>query len=156
MARAEYRRLALALLLLSTGAEAASVYKWLDRDGLVHYDDQARLQQRLTRDYLDDRRIPSRLDATTPPAFIKAVAGDCAIARERADLISTASALYGSDPAGNVYPLSARQQVLEGKFAERDIGRYCAPNAAERLYREMRAERLKEKPAPVVVERRGP
>ncbi len=160
-ARADRLRPALALLLFISGAvpfaaQAAGVFKWVGPDGIVHYDDQHRLEQRLSWEYLNDRSIPSRLDATTPPAFIKAVAGDCLIARERADLLSTASELYGSDPSGNVYKLSARQQVLEAKFAERDIGRYCAPNAAERLYREMRAERLNKKPAPVEIEQRGP
>lgn len=140
----------------STSALAGGVYKWLDRDGLIHYDDQHRLDQRLTWEYLNDRQIPSRLEATTPPAFIKAVAGDCEIARERAAMVGTARELYGSDPAGNVYKLSARQQLLETKLADRDVTRYCAKNAAERLYREMRAERLNKKPAPVEIERRGP
>lgn len=156
------RRIALALLLslasngFTTAAQAAGVFKWVGPDGVVHYDDQHRLEQRLTWDYLNDRQVKSRLDATTPPAFIKAVAGDCAIARERAELVSTASEIYGSDPAGNVYKLSPRQQLLETKMADREVARYCAPDAAERLYREMRAERLNRKPAPVEIERRGP
>ena len=159
--RAEPLRLALALLLILSGAmsnaaRAAGVFKWVGPDGIVHYDDQHRLEQRLSWDYLNDRSIPSRLDATTPPAFIKAVAGDCVIARERADLVGTASELYGSDPAGNVYKLSPRQQLLETKLADRDVSRYCTAGAAERLYRELRAERLNKKPAPVEIERRGP
>jgi len=158
--RAERLRTSTSLLLLLifgvSTAQAAGVFKWVGPDGIVHYDDQHRLEQRLSWDYLNDRQIPSRLDATTPPAFIKAVAGDCLIARERADLVATASELYGSDPAGNVYKLSPRQQLLEVKLADRDVSRYCAAGAAERMYREMRAERLKKKPAPVEVERRGP
>lgn len=160
--KVERRRIALALLLslagngFTTAAQAAGVFKWVGPDGVVHYDDQHRLEQRLTWDYLNDRQVKSRLDATTPPAFIKAVAGDCAIARERAELVSTASEIYGSDPAGNVYKLSPRQQLLETKMADREVARYCAPDAAERLYREMRAERLNKKPAPVEIERRGP
>lgn len=161
-ARAERRRGASALLLtvlvggFPMATQAAGVFKWVGPDGSVHYDDQHRLDQRLTWDYLNDRSIPSRLDATTPPAFIKAVSGDCQRARERADLVRTASALYGSDPAGNVYKLSARQQQLEVKLAERDVDRYCAANAAEGLYRAMRAEQLEKKPAPFGIERRGP
>ena len=160
--RVESRRLAVALLLLivsgalPNAAQAAGVFKWVEKDGSVHYDDQHRLEQRLTLDYLKDRKVPSRLDATTPPAFIKAVAGDCVIARERADLVGAASELYGSDPAGNVYKLSPRQQLLEVKLADRDVAHYCTAGAAERLYREMGAERLNKKPAPLEIERRGP
>ncbi|MBA4285118.1 MAG: hypothetical protein C0434_06255 [Xanthomonadaceae bacterium] len=152
------------LLMLAIGGavpgavRAAAVYKWVDRDGSVHYDDQHRLEQRLTWDYLNGRQVPARPDATTPPAFVAAVAADCRLARERAEVVRAASVIYGSDPVGNVYQLSPRQQLLELKMAERDATRYCAPGAAERLYRELRAERERrqQKPAPIVVEQRGP
>lgn len=138
--------------------QAAAVFKWIDRDGSVHYDDQHRLDQRLTWAYLNGRQVPARPDATTPPAFIAAVAADCRLARERAEVVRAASVIYGSDPGGNVYQLSPRQQQLELKMADRDAVRYCAPGAAESLYRELRAERdrHRQKPAPIVVEQRGP
>lgn len=163
-ARTEWHRVPLVLALLVAGgawvgsASAAAVFKWLDRDGSVHYDDQHRFEQRLTQAYLSERRVPPKADATTPPAFIRAVDADCRLARERAEVTARASEVYGRDPFGNVYRLSPRQQLLERKVAERDIARYCAADAAERLYRAAQAEReqRRQQPAPIVVEQRGP
>ncbi len=128
------------LLAVAGSAQSAGAYKWVDAEGRTHYDDQNRFEQRLTLKYLNDRAIPGRQDATTPPAFVEAVATDCATARDRAAVFRSAAAIYGSDPVGNVYLLSAHQQALEVAIAERDIRRYCSTGAAAKLYQERRTE----------------
>lgn len=151
-----FARLTIAALLLAVAgsAQAAGAYKWVDADGRSHYDDQNRLEQRLTLKYLNDRAIPGRQDATTPAAFVEAVAADCTTARDRADVFRSAAAIYGSDPVGNVYLLSARQQALEVAVAERDIRRYCSAGAAARLYQERRAAAAAPPSPKIEVERR--
>lgn len=129
-------------LLLAPAAPAASVYKWVDAQDRVHYDDRHVQEQRLTLQYLNDRAIPAQPESITPRAFVAAVEQDCRNTQDRAMAYRAATALYGRDPAGNGYRLSPRQQALEVAQAEREAARYCAPGAAETLYRERRSARI--------------
>ncbi|MDP3293149.1 MAG: DUF4124 domain-containing protein [Nevskia sp.] len=152
-------RLIIAVLLLAAAsaagmARAASAYKWIDAQGNTHYDDQNSLQQRLTLKYLNQRAVPEQLEATTPRDFIEAVARDCVNVRDRAAIYRGARKVYGRDPVGNAYRLSARQQALEVEAAERNIQRYCSTGAAASLYREQRAAASAPKARKIEVEQR--
>lgn len=140
-----------ALLLISPVTFAAGVFKWIDNQNRVHYDDRNVQQQRLTLQYLNDRQIPAQPESTAPQAFVTAVARDCRTTQDRASAFRAATALFGSDPAGNSYRLSPRQQALEVAQAEQEAARYCAAGAAETLYRQRRAARVAAVQIPVEV-----
>lgn len=142
------------LLLAGGGLQAAGAYKWVDAEGHTHYDDQNSVKQRLTLKYLNERKVPEQIEATTPPAFIEAVARDCLNARDRAVMFRGARKVYGRDPVGNAYLLSARQQALEAETAERNVERYCKAGAAATLYREQRAAAAVPKVRKIEVEQR--
>lgn len=149
----------IAVLLLATAgfadvAHAAGAYKWVDAQGNTHYDDQNSLKQRLTLQYLNQRSVPEQIEATTPRDFIEAVARDCSNARDRAAVFRGARKVYGRDPVGNAYLLSARQQALEVETAERNVRRYCSAGAAASLYREQRAAAAAPKARKIEVEQR--
>jgi len=161
---ADRQRIAAALFMLVVGGapshavHAAAAFKRTGPDGSVLYDDQHRFDHRLTRDDLNGRQVPASPDATIPEAFSAAVATDCQLARERVDVNRTASVVYRRDRTGKSHRLSPRQRQLELAALERAVTRNCAPDAAEVLYRELRAERERQqqKPRQIVVEQRGP
>ena len=130
-------RAALLLALVPGLAGAAgSVYRWTDAQGVVHYDDQSRLQQRLTRESIARRAVPAEPTATVPNELVQAVRQRCIDLRERASSVRGALQLYGTDPAGNRYPLSPRQAALARAEADREEARYCHPEAPRHFYRE--------------------
>lgn len=146
---------ALLLLLLSLDAGAASVYKWVDKNGVVHYDDtQTTNSQRLTREYMDKRKIAADPGWTgpIPGRFVADVERQCSNARERLASYRSAAKLFGRDPEGNSYPLSKQQRALMIAETDRDAKRYCAPGAAKKLYAEKLAAQAAElaKPQPRV------
>lgn len=127
--------LLLALTPLLAGA-AGSVYRWTDAQGVVHYDDQSRLEQRLTRQSIARKPVPAEPSATVPNELVQAVRQRCVDLRERAASVRGALQLYGTDPAGNRYPLSPRQAALARAEADREEARYCGADAPRRIYRE--------------------
>lgn len=126
----------LAVLLPTAAWSAGSVYKWTDAQGMVHYDDQSRLQQRLTRASIARAPVAAEPSATVPAELVAEVRRRCVDLRERAASMRSAGQLYGRDPAGNRYPLSARQAALALVEAESEQARYCHPDAPRRLYSE--------------------
>lgn len=134
------RPLAVLVLLLVLAplpaAAAGSVYRWTDAQGVVHYDDQSRLEQRLTRQSIARKPVPAEASATVPNELVQAVRRRCVDLRERASSVRAAPQLYGTDPAGNRYPLSPRQSALARAEADREEARYCGPDAPRRIYRE--------------------
>lgn len=130
----------LASILLMTGvasAQAASVYKWTDSDGIVHYDDTQLVDStKMTREYMDQRQIPASTTYTgpIPQAFIDDVQRRCNQARERVQNYRSANQLYGRTPDGIEYLLSPRQVALMVAETEQLEKRYCAANAAKTLF----------------------
>lgn len=123
--------------LLPVLVEAAgSVYRWTDAQGVVHYDDQSRLQERLTRATIARGPVAAEPSATVPADLVAEVRRRCIDLRERASSMRSAATLYGQDPAGNVYRLSPRQTALALIEADRDQQRYCHPEAPRHFYRE--------------------
>lgn len=130
----------LAALLPPAGAVAAvgGAYKWVDRDGGVHYDDSSIYAQRLTREYIASRRIPEQPDwvGIVPAAWVAEVELLCSLSRERLSNYRNASTVYGREPGGLVYPMSQNQVGLLIAETERDSRRYCAADAARRYMNE--------------------
>lgn len=140
--------LLLAALAAAT-AQAAGVYKWVDRNGVVHYDDtQVVYSQRMTREYMDQRQIAADPGWTgpVPGAFVEEVEKQCSNNRERLGNYQNAKQLFGRDPSGNSYPLTPRQVALMVAETERDAKRYCQPDAARKLYIEKMAAASKPRP----------
>lgn len=131
--------LLLGLALPLTAGAAGSVYKWVDAQGVVHFDDQSRLAERLTRQSIARRFIPGEATATAPAELVVEVERRCADLRERAAGIAQAGALYGRDPAGNVYRLSERQMALERAEAAQARDYYCRDDAPKHIYEELLA-----------------
>ncbi len=134
-------------LPLAAGA-AGSVYKWVDAQGVVHFDDQSRLAERLTRQSIARRFIAGEATATAPAELVVEVERRCVDLSERAAGIAQANALYGRDPAGNVYRLSERQVALERAEAVQARDYYCRDDAPRHIYEELLAAlRAEENPS---------
>ena len=134
--------IAFVLLALDGAAQAApGVFKWVDKDGIIHYDDITSGGERLTREYLDKREIPDQPEwaGAIPGEFVAAVVERCELNRERLANYRAASSLYGRDPSGNTYPLSKTQAKLMIAETERETAYFCSDNAARRIYTERQA-----------------
>ncbi len=128
-------------LLVAMAAEAAGgVYKWVDRNGVVRYDDQNRLAERMTRASIARGFVAPDAKATAPEELVAAVAQQCSDLRQRTDSYTLATSIYGSDPVGNQYRFSAYQVALEIARLRQESQRYCRPLAAQYLLTEARAE----------------
>lgn len=150
--RASVRALA-ARLLLSCACAAApgyagasSVYRWVDKNGMVHYDDTSSGATKLTRGYLEERIIPDEPEwvGAIPAAFTAEVTQRCSNARERLANYRSAPEIYGRDPSGNVYPLSPTQARLMLAEIQAESDRYCQPDAPRRIYAETLSARKAE------------
>ena len=140
-------RAALAALALSTAlwaheAFARSVYRWVDKNGIVHYDDTQSAGQKMTREHFEDRDIPEQPEWTgvIPRYVIVEVQQRCANSRERLSNYRGAPVIYGRDPSGNVYQLSPSQSRLMLTEIQGEIDRYCADDAPRRIYEERIAD----------------
>lgn len=145
LSRATYRSLLLLGLVLTSTAQAigGGVYKWVDRDGVVRYDDQSLLAERITRATIARGSVAADARATVPEELVLAVAQQCTDLKERATAYREARFVYGRDPAGNQYLFSANQVALEVAGLQQQARRYCRPLAAQHLLAEVRAaERL--------------
>jgi len=132
-------------LLLASAAQAigGGVYKWVDRDGVVRYDDQSLLAERITRATIARGSVAADARATVPEDLVLAVAQQCADLPEHATAYREARHVYGRDPGGNQYLFSANQVALEVAGLQQQARRYCRPLAAQHLLAEVRAaERL--------------
>ena len=140
------RALLLTAALMASGlCSAGSVYRWVDKDGVVHYDDTNTVAERVTRDIFD-RDIPDRpdWDGVVPGQLVAEVERRCTHARERLVNYRGAPVIYGRDPSGNVYRLSDTQARLMVAEISDEVDRYCAPGAARRIYTERRAQAREE------------
>ncbi len=135
------RTIGLASLLwtLSATALAAGVYKWVDRQGIVHYDDRTLSAERLTRATIAKRAVAAEATARAPQDFVEDVARQCADVSTRSASYAEARELYGRDPVGNQYRFSDYQLALERARLAHETRRYCQPLAAEKLLAEARA-----------------
>ena len=137
----QWRRVCLcAIACLAGTAQAAGVYKWVDRNGIVRYDDHSLLAERLTRASIARGAVAADAKATVPAEFVEEVAKQCSDLKERSDSYAGAREIFGRDPSGNVYRFSDRQQALEVAYLQQDTYRYCRPLAAQYLLMEARAE----------------
>ncbi len=132
--------MACGLLLCSAAQAAGGVFKWVDRHGIVRYDDQSLLAERLTRAGIARNAVAADARATVPEDFVREVAEQCRDFRERGSSYAEARAIFGNDPAGNQYRLSANQVALEIAQLREKSQRYCRPLAAQHLLVEARAE----------------
>lgn len=135
---------ALGLLGILWGCEssARSVYRWVDKNGVVHYDDIHSGGQKMTREHFEGRDIPEQPGWTgvVPREVIIEVGRRCANSRERLVNYRNAPVIYGRDPSGNTYQLSPAQARLMLTEIHNEIDTYCAEDAPGRIYAERIAE----------------
>jgi hypothetical protein len=116
---------------------AGGVYKWVDAQGQVHYDDHSLVRgTRLTQALLADRRVAADPDYSGPvPAeWVAAFARDCALAKARGETLLNAEAVYGITPDGDEFRYTDQQRrlmMLETAEAARSV---CAPGAARAAF----------------------
>lgn len=130
-------RLTLLTMLLAPAIAQAAVYKWTDGQGIVHYDDiNLAAGKLMTQDDVKNRAIKPVPDwvGVVPADFAGDVERRCAQTRERLNGYRSAKTLYGRDPDGNTYRLSATQARLLVAQTERETANLCDENAARRLY----------------------
>jgi hypothetical protein len=143
-----------AALAWSGNAVSASVYRWIDKNGEVHYDDTSSGGRKLTREFLDERVVPDEPEwvGVIPSDFVAEVQQRCSNAKERLASYGSAPVIYGRDPSGNTYTLSPTQARLMIAEIQGESDRYCAPDAPRRIYTEriaaVKAERARKQQAP--------
>lgn len=108
------------------------MFRWTDRSGVVHYDDQSLLEERMTRASIARGSVAADARATVPTEFVLAVARQCEDLRERSQSYREAVELYGSDTAGNRYRLSETQKALERAKLAQETREFCGPLASEK------------------------
>jgi len=127
----------LLLLSVTATANAAAVYKWSDGKGGMHYDDLSRTAGKvMTQADVKNRQVKASPDWTgvVPAAFALEVQQRCEQSRERLAGYRGAKQLYGRDPDGNRYRMSAAQAGLLIAETERDARKLCAADAPRLLY----------------------
>lgn len=139
--------LCVCLPLAVAQAAGSGVFKWVDRDGVVRYDDQSLLAERITRATIARGSVAADARATVPEDLVIAVAEQCSDLKERAAAYRDARYVYARDPVGNQYLLSSNQVALEVAGLQQEARRYCRPLAAQYLLAELRAaQRVEETP----------
>lgn len=138
--------LGISLLAFAGTAAAAGVYRWVDKDGNVHFEDKNVVDsKRVTREDLSSRDIPAEPDWPPPPAFVLEVQLACASQQDRLRSYEQAGHIVARDPGGNESVLSDRQYQLMLAQVREQVQRLCAADAPKRLY----AERHGGKPPPL-------
>lgn len=144
---------AIAAMTVSMGAMANEIYKWIDADGNVHYEDRptgAATEERLDLTYrATDRssvqaRIKSRVDAQTAREEAKSTAAAaeqeaaenaaaekqrsdrCDRARARLESYLQARRLYRTDDNGERVYLDDSQSQEARRKAEEQIAEFCS------------------------------
>lgn len=144
---------AIAAMTVSMGAVANEIYKWIDADGNVHYEDRptgAATEERLDLTYrATDRssvqaRIKSRVDAQTAREEAKSTAAAaeqeaaenaaaekqrsdrCDRARARLESYLQARRLYRTDDNGERVYLDDSQSQEARRKAEEQIAEFCS------------------------------
>ncbi len=141
-------------VLFSGAASAASAYRWVDKNGIVHYDDTNSGGRKMTREYMEDRVVPEEPEwaGVIPGEFVAEIQQRCSNATERLANYRSAPEIYGRDPSGNVYRLSNTQARLMLAEIQAESQRYCRPEAPRSIYNEriaaVRAERARKEQAP--------
>jgi len=144
---------AIAAMTVSMGAMANEIYKWIDADGNVHYEDRptgAATEERLDLTYrATDRssvqaRVKSRVDAQTAREEAKSTAAAaeqeaaenaaaekqrsdrCDRARARLESYLQARRLYRTDDNGERVYLDDSQSQQARQKAEEQIAEFCS------------------------------
>lgn len=144
---------AIAAMTVSMGAMANEIYKWIDADGNVHYEDRptgAATEERLDLTYrATDRssvqaRVKSRVDAQTAREEAKSIAAAaeqeaaenaaaekqrsdrCDRARARLESYLQARRLYRTDDNGERVYLDDSQSQEARRKAEEQIAEFCS------------------------------
>jgi hypothetical protein len=152
----KYRHLILGLLVMSVtvsgGAIADSIYKWIDVDGNIHYEDRPsddanveriQLTYNRTNNTVVQERVQARLDAQTSRRQEKTAAAEKAQAREddrrkaagrqkkcdtyrsRTDTILYSRRIYREDENGERVYLDDAEREASRKRNEELIQEYC-------------------------------
>lgn len=129
------RSCVLLLPMLAPLTLAAGVYKWTDANGVVHYADHAPVPAlRLDRHYIESRQIAPRSLSVVPREFVAKVRAECRLRQERLATYRSATQVYGRDPGGRPDPMTAEERAALIEAAAKAARRYCADEAAERLW----------------------
>ncbi|HKY91098.1 MAG TPA: DUF4124 domain-containing protein [Nevskiaceae bacterium] len=149
---------ALVAVFAASAASANSVYRWVDRNGVAHYDDTSTTREKMTLEYLAKREIAPATDwsGTVPAELVMEAKDQCVNLKDRLADTRGASQLYGRDPNGNSYPLSATQTHLLIEETEAQMHYWCRPDAARKIYSEALARRRAEEKAAAVVPKSRP
>jgi hypothetical protein len=145
------RKLLLLLLVWTTSASAAGVYKWVDEQGRVHYgerpparaqaqeievrqappplpaeDEAARRdnQQRLLRAFEEEREQKKAQKQKSQEEEAKRER-QCAVARDRVRRYETVARVYDLDNQGNRRILSDEERAATEAQARQEVARWC-------------------------------
>lgn len=122
------------LMLVATSPQAAKYYKWVDKDGVVHYDATPPKDQQATEVRAADTKAapaPEPVPASTEaaPAVAAASTADpaaCADARSNLTTLTSNPSISRQDPAtGKTVRLSTTEIEAAVVEARQQIEQYC-------------------------------
>ena len=145
------RGIILLLLSLTTGGANAEIYKWVDENGRVHFDDrprgssaqtvevnplnspspptlteeQRKRRQRRLIQVLEEDRLTRKVEAERKASEEQERKRRCLLAKDRLGNIQRASYLYDVDDSGGRTIYSEQQRVQVTARAEQDVKRWC-------------------------------
>lgn len=128
----------LALASASAQATKGGVYKWIDGQGNVHYDDINLLAERITRAELSSHTVEAEPAIVVPDEFATEVKRRCTDFGERSQSYRNASEFYGRSPSGITYRMSANEVALAKAQVEKQRNRFCRDDAARLILKEDR------------------
>lgn len=131
--------LGLLMFLFATvaAAQLPGVYKWVDRNGQLHYDDtNVAGGTRLTRELLATRVVAPAKESgfTVPVEWVDLFARQCDLARSRGTTLERAVAVFGLAPSGHEFQYTDQQVRLMIVEARAEASTHCAPGAARQAY----------------------
>ena len=121
--------LLLASLLLGTQALAdqPTVYRWVDKDGHVHYDDSGQAPGSKAV----NPRVMSDDSAATPPPSIVAKQSECKAKADDYNRYKAAGAISETDALGNTHTYSAEDKDKLVERKRQDLVALCGASAAD-------------------------
>ena len=122
-------RIAGIVAMLAAGTATAAVYKWVDKDGKVHYGDRpvaGAQQQSITAPGVTPPAPSEDAPAgDADPEAAQVRANQCTAARKRLDSYEQSSTVVQRDPNGQERRLSADERVDLIVQARRDVNALC-------------------------------
>lgn len=122
--------LALSILLCAGFVQAAGLYRWVDKDGKVHYTDRPIENAEL----IGGKPAAPEATEESEPKTDEELADEartqkCELAKQRLEQYQQAGSLFSQDEFGNKRTLSAEEQVQSIVDMQKQVEAFCDPES---------------------------